>query len=127
MIIEGEHLSGKQSVLGALYAISVKCYLPVLRTRNLKITAGTLALLHSYKNDDYRVEPYCSHDFRTKRGIASMQERMLMQMRQVGPDLARKLIIKFETINQIINASDEQLLEVKGIGKQLIQQIRLLK
>ena len=127
MIIEGEHLSGKQSVLGALCAISVKCYLPVLRTRNLKDTAKILAVLRSYKNDDYRVEPYCSHDFRTKRGIASMQERMLMQMRQIGPDLARKLIRKFETIDKIINASDEKLLEINGIGKQLIRQIRLLK
>ncbi len=127
MIIEGEHLSGKRSVHSALCAISVKCYMPVLRTRSLKETAGMLALLHSYKNDDDCVVPYCSHDFRTKRGIASMQERMLSQMRQIGPDLARKLIIKFETIDQIINASDKELLEIKGIGKQLIQQIRLLK
>jgi len=127
MIIEGEHLSGKRSVHSALCAISVKCYMPVLRTRNLKETAGILTLFHSYKNDDYQGSPYCSHDFRTKRGIASMQERMLMQMRQVGPDLARKLIRKFETIDKIINASDEELLKIKGIGKQLIHQIRLLK
>ena len=127
MILEGAQLSGKPSVRGALCAISVKCYVPVLRSVNLKGTARLLYILHGYKNDDYCVNPYCFHDFRTKRGIASMQERMLLQMRQIGPDLARKLIMKFETIDQIINASDEQLLEIKGIGKQLIQQIRLLK
>ena len=52
---------------------------------------------------------------------------MLMQMRHIGPDLATKLIRKFVTIDRIINASDEELMEVKGIGKQMVQQIRLLK
>jgi len=127
MIIEGDKLPGKLSIRGALCSLSVKCYLPYLRSINLKGTAWILSLIHGYKNDNYQGSPYCSHDFRTKRGIASMQERMLMQMRQVGPDLARKLIRKFETIDKIINAEDEELLEIKGIGKQLIHQIRLLK
>ena len=127
MIIEGDKLPGKPSVRGALCSLSVKCYLPYLRTINLNGTAWILSLIHGYKNDDYKGSTYCSNDFRTKRGIASMQERMLMQMRQVGPDLARKLIRKFETIDKIINTSDEELLEIKGIGKQLIHQIRLLK
>ena len=78
-------------------------------------------------NKSVRGESKHNYEFRTKKGVASMQERMLMQMRQIGPDLARKLIRKFETIDKIINASDEELLEINGIGKQLVHQIRILK
>ena len=101
--------------------------MPILRSVNIKGTAWILSNLHSYNNDEYYEQPYYTHDFRAKRDITSMQERMLMQMRHIGPDLATKLIRKFVTIDRIINASDEELMEVKGIGKQMVQQIRLLK
>ena len=127
MIIEGKHLAGNASIRGALCSISVKCYMPVLRSADLTGTALIIKHLHSYNNDEYYERPYCTHDFRVKRGFTSLQERMLMQMRHIGPDLARKLIRKFETIDRIINASVEELLEVKGIGKQMVQQIRLLR
>jgi len=127
MIIEGKKLSGNSSVKGALCSISIKCYMPILRSVDLAGTAWILSNIHKYNEEDKYIPPFCTHDFRTKRGIASMQERMLMQMRQVGPKLARCLILKFETIEQIINAPDEELLEIDGIGKQLIMQIRLLK
>ncbi len=127
MIIEGKHLAGNASIRGALCSISVKCYMPVLRSVDIKGTAWILNNLHSYNNDEYYELPYCTHDLRAKRCIVSMQERMLMQMRHIGPDLATKLVEKFETIDKIINASDEELMEVKGIGKQMVQQIRLLR
>ena len=127
MIIERSRLAGNASIRGALCSISVKCFMPILRSVDIEGTAWILSHLHSYDTDEYYEGPYCTHDLRAKRGTASMQERMLMQIRQTGPDLARRLIRKFETIDRIINASDEELLEVKGIGKQMVQQIRLLK
>ncbi len=125
MIIEGARLSGNKSIRGALCSISAQWYMPILRSVNLEGTAWILNQMYSCSM--FGSESKHSYEFRTKKGIASMQERMLMQMRQVGPDLARKLVRKFDSIYNIINASDEELMEVKGIGKQLIQQIRLLK
>ncbi len=125
MIIEGAKLPGNKSIRGALCSISAQWYMPVLRSVNIEGTCWILNQLHSCSIFD--CEPKHSYEFRTKKGVASMQERMLMQMRQVGPDLARKLLRKFDSIDKIINASDEELMEIKGIGKQLIQQIRLLK
>ena len=125
LIIEGAKLQGNKSVRGALCSISAQWYMPVIRSVNIKGTAWIISQLHSYST--FGGESKHNYEFRTKKGVASMQERMLMQMRQIGPDLARKLIRKFETIDKIINASDEELLEIKGIGKQLIHQIRILK
>ena len=127
MIIEGYRLVGNASVRGALCSISVKCFMPILRSTDIKGTAWILNHIHDYNEDKDFIDSFCTHDFRKKHGVASMQERMLMQMRQVGPGLARQLIMKFETIDRIINATDEELLEVNGIGKQLIMQIRLLR
>ena len=59
--------------------------------------------------------------------MASMEEKMLMQMRSVGPDTARLLLKSFGSINKIINASDDELLKVEKVGKVVLAQINILR
>jgi len=125
IIIEGTKLPGKSSVKGALCSLASRWYIPVLRSADLKGTAWILNHLHSYEK--YEHEPYCAYDFRTKRGVASMEEKMLMQMRSVGPDTARLLLKSFGSINKIINASDDELLKVEKVGKVVLAQINILR
>jgi Fanconi anemia group M protein len=125
IIIEGTKLPGRASIRGALCSLASRWYIPVLRSADLKGTAWILNHLLKYEKCDH--EAYCTYDFRTKRGVASMEEKMLMQMRSVGPDTARKLLKHFGSINKIINASDDELLEVEQVGKIVLAQIKILR
>ena len=125
MIIEGPKLTGCNSIRGALCSISVQWYMPIIRSTSIEGTAWILKKLHSYS--EFNCESKHIYEFKPKRKTASLQLRMLMQMQHIGPELGEKLINKFNSINNVINATDEDLLEIKGIGKQLIKQIRALK
>ena len=125
IIIEGKKLPGRPKIRGALCSLASRWYMPVLRSSDLKGTAWILKQLHSYEN--YEKSPYCAYDFRSKRSISTMEEKMLMQMRGVGPDMARKLLKKFESISRILTATDDELLEVDKVGKVVIGQINILR
>ena len=56
-----------------------------------------------------------------------MEEKMLMQMRSVGPETARKLLRKFGSINALINAPDEEILKIENVGKIILAQIKILR
>jgi len=118
-------LPGKASVKGALCSLASRWYIPVLRSADLKGTAWILNHLLNYEK--YEHEPYCVYDFRTKRGVSSMEEKMLMQMRSVGPDTARLLLKSFGSINKIINASDDELMKIDKVGKVVLAQINILR
>jgi len=125
MIVEGEKLSGGNSVKAALCSIAIQWYMPVIRSVNLPTTAQMLKIINSFSRNKCRAK----HDYQfiPKRRISSLQKRMLMQMKYIGPELADRLLEKFGSINNIINATDKELREVHGIGELIIKEIRLLK
>ncbi len=125
IIIEGKRLPGSQRIRGALCALASRWYIPVLRSADLKGTAWILSCLLKYENYEYK--PYCAYDFRTKRSVSSMEEKMLMQMKGVGPEMARKLLNEFGSISGIINAQDEDLIKIDQVGKVVIAQINILR
>jgi Fanconi anemia group M protein len=52
-----------------------------------------------------------------------MQIHILQGFPGIGPGNARKLIEKFGTINNVLQASENQLLEVSGIPQKTIKRI----
>jgi len=81
--------------------------------------------MNSYEN--FEKDSYCTYDFRTKRSVSLMQKRILMQLRQVGPELADKLLEKFASVGGIINAADEDLMQVEGFGDIAMAQVNILR
>ena len=125
IIIEGKRLPGSPRIRGFLCSLASRWYIPVLRSTDLKGTAWILNQL--LKHEKYEHESYCAYDFRTKRCISSMEEKMLMQMRGVGPDMAKKLLEKFGSLNKIINAQDDELMKINQVEKVAIAQINILR
>ena len=56
-----------------------------------------------------------------------MVEKMLTQMRGVGSDMAKKLLKKFGSIKGILDAKDDDLIEIDQVGKVVIGQINILR
>jgi DNA excision repair protein ERCC-4 len=61
--------------------------------------------------------------YRPKR-LRSKQLYLLQGFPQVGPKLAKCLILHFESVSKIMNASVQDLTEVDGIGLISAQKIR---
>jgi len=125
LIIEGKHLPGKPCVRGALASISARWYMPVLRTTDIAGTAWLLKEMHGFKK--YESKPYCNYNYRNKRCVISMEERVLLQLKHFGPNLAEKLLKEFGSVNGIINAKDEDLKNIKGFGNVAMEQINILR
>ena len=125
LIIEGDKLPGRPAIRGALASISARWYMPVLRTANIKDTAWLMNKFHSYEKYDNK--PYCSYEFRKKRSVSLMQKRILLQLRQVGSKLADKLLEEFGSIRGILDAADEDLMQIEGLGEIVLSQIYILR
>ncbi len=127
MIIEGEHLPNRPRNRGALCSLTVKFYLPILRSRNLDETVDIMKRIYDYKYKDLVNNPYCACGFRSKRREATLQERILLKINHIGPGTADKILKKFGSIGKLLNASEKELLTTNGIGKLIAKEIIKLK
>lgn len=90
--------------------------------------AGTAWLLaHMHEHADEHMAPYHHYDSRAKRHISSLDERMLLQLRNVGPDMAKRLLNRFGSLVGVVNAGRDELMSVEGVGRFIAGQILLLR
>ncbi len=127
MIIEGEHLPSRASIRGALCSLMVKFYLPVIRSRNITESVEFMNYIYSYSNNVLPNNVYCTFDFRTKRRETTLHERILLQLKHIGPSTSTALLSKFGSIGKILNATKKELLSVSGVGKSIAEEILELK
>ncbi len=125
LVVEGGRLPGWPRVRGVLCTLAAQWCMPVLRSRDTNETAWLLAHMHEHHLQ--HLAPYHRYDPRTKRHVSSLQERMLMQLRNVGPGMARALLKHFGSVHAVLSASREKLLAVDGVGPFIARQIELLR
>jgi len=121
LIIEGPKLPGTPLIKGMLCSLATQWYLPVLRSKD---AIGTAWLLNRmYKSEEKQDKPHVVYKQRNACHIASNQIRMLVQIKDIGPRAATKLMEHFGSIQNISNAKEQELLDVPGIGIYLAQKI----
>lgn len=127
MIIEGEGLYSKRdihanAIRGALIAIALDIGIPLLFTKNEKETAELIASITKREQEEGRI-PQIRGD-KKLTSLGEMQEFVVAGLPFVNLTLAKRLLKKFKTIEKIFTASEEELAEVKGIGKKIAKEIR---
>ncbi len=127
LIVEGENLySGglhPNAIRGALASLAVDFSIPIIPTRSPEDTAAMIYRLAIREQEKNTKEI----PLRTERKPLSLQEHQIFiieSLPNVGPVTARKLLEKFKTVQNVINASEQELTEVEGIGKIIAQKIR---
>jgi DNA excision repair protein ERCC-4 len=110
------------AVKGALISIKTIWYVPVIFSTSIKDTIDTLILMgrQDEKNED--VVPLRG-GYRPKR-LKNRQLYILQGLPKVGPAIATRLLNHFRSVSRIINATEEELMEVEGIGKSSARKIR---
>ncbi|MEB2782369.1 ERCC4 domain-containing protein [Algoriphagus sp. C2-6-M1] len=130
IILEGKKRDFKntefssQALQGILLSMSLAFKLPVLRTKNTSETAQVM--LQSFKQltrsglGEQRFYPRPALVKRRKDLLLAQKIHILEGFPGIGADKAERLLIKFSNLRAVFTASDEELLNVPGIGEKTV-------
>ncbi|MEM4272612.1 MAG: ERCC4 domain-containing protein [Candidatus Bilamarchaeaceae archaeon] len=126
LVVEGGESAGllqKASLLGA-YASAVTDYgAAIFFTRSPESTAELVFAIARHEQTAEKRTLRISG--RPKgRTLSQNQQAIVEMLPMVGPKMAVSLLMHFGTIENIANASEEELLEVEGLGKKKAAAIR---
>jgi len=108
---------------GAMSSLAVMWRLPVLWSRDPEDSLRILCFLaNQLRSADGRLKRY---DRKPKR-LASRKLYVLQCLPGVGPALASRLLLEFGSIERVVTAGDQELIRVRGVGRQKAARIRKL-
>ncbi|WP_254272785.1 DEAD/DEAH box helicase [Haloarcula marina] len=128
VVIEGEDLYGARNVHhkainGALASLAVDFGASVLRTADEGETADLLEMV-AQREQDAGDREVSVHGEKQSKTLAEQQEYVVSSVAEVGPVTARSLLDHFGTVEAVMTANHEDLLEVEGIGDVTAERIR---
>lgn len=126
IIIEGsEFYSGfihPNAVRGALASIAVDFGIPIIPTRSPEDTAAMINRIaireQTHERSDIQIRT-------EKKPLTTWEQQIFIveSLPNIGPVTARKLLEEFKTVRGVINASEEELKKVEGIGDKIAKNI----
>jgi len=127
LLIEGnpyetDHNFDRMAIKGAIVSTQTIWYVPVIFSRTKEDSRDILLMISKQLGTCIDVLPLRG-SYRPKR-IKSKQLYLLQGLPQVGPKLAKRLILHFKSVLKVMNAPVQALTEVDGIGKISAEGIR---
>lgn len=112
------------AIRGAILSIQSVWYIPVVYSRSKEETKQILITLAKQTGVQHE-ELVLRHGYRPKR-LHSKKLFVLQGLPQIGPVLARRLLGHFKSVKNVMNASEEDLIKVDGIGRCLASKIQTI-
>lgn len=112
----------REAIQGALITLTVLLGLPLLRARNTEESAHLLLLLARQG----RTVASGAHPRPAKRpkGKRALQLHILQGLPGIGPSRAARLLERFGSVEEVLTAGVERLIETEGIGEETARRIR---
>jgi len=128
VLIEGEGLYEERNVhpdaiRGALASLTVDFGVSVLRTEDEGDTADLLAVLAG-REQTTRDRAVSVHGEKSAKTLAEQQEYVVGAIADIGPVTARSLLEHFGSVEAVMTAREEDLLDVDGVGEVTAERIR---
>ncbi|MBV0925643.1 DEAD/DEAH box helicase [Halomicroarcula limicola] len=128
VVIEGEDLYGSRNVHqkainGALASLAVDFGASVMHTADEGETADLLEVIAGREQDDGDRE-VSVHGEKQSKTLPEQQEYVVASVAEVGPVTARSLLDHFGSVEAVMTAAHEDLLDVDGIGDVTAERIR---
>ncbi len=126
LIIEGEEdiysvrKVHANAIRGMLSCIVLDFGVPVLYTKNPKDTAGLLAVMAQREQNKERDFSY--HE-RKPHSLKEQQEFLVSSLPGIGVQTAKLLLEHFGSIKALVNASQEEMEEIKGVGEKTAEKL----
>jgi len=112
----------RDSIRGALVCLQAIWYIPVIFAADSGHACLIFTMITKQWNKlSHLVE--LRHGYRPKK-LITRQLYIIQSLPQVGPLLAKRLPDRFSSVQNIINASEEDLMKIEGIGRFKAQMIR---
>lgn len=127
LILEGDNLySGfmnPNAIRGALSAIAIDFGIPIIPTRSPDDTAAMIRRIAIREQSQARPPVQVRTE---KKPLTFLEQQLFIveSLPNVGPVNARKLLEEFGSVKEIINATEDDLQKVDGIGKKIAKSIK---
>jgi Fanconi anemia group M protein len=128
VLLEGEGLYEERNVhpdaiRGALASLTVDFGVSVLRTEGEGDTADLLAVLAG-REQTTRDRTVSVHGEKSSKTLGEQQEYVVGAIADIGPVTARSLLEHFGSVEAVMTAREEDLLDVDGVGEVTADRIR---
>ncbi|WP_224270621.1 DEAD/DEAH box helicase [Haloprofundus salinisoli] len=128
VVIEGDRLYEERNVhpnaiRGALSSLAVDFGVSVLRTEDEKDTADLLEVIATREQVSAE-RSVRVHGEKSAKTLDEQQEYVVSSIADIGPVSARALLEHFGSVEAVMIASKEELLEVHGVGEVTADRIR---
>ena len=124
-LVEGNPLKTKhnitrEAVKGAILSITVRWRIPIVYTSGLNETVATIfQIAHQNASESFF---YNKKGHRSK--VARKQAILFLQgLPTVGAEIANRLLKRFGSLNEILNANEDDLLQIEGLGSKKVKRI----
>ncbi|MBU0470708.1 MAG: DEAD/DEAH box helicase [Nanoarchaeota archaeon] len=120
LIIEGEEdiysvrKVHANAIRGMISAIVLDFGVPILYTKNPLDTAALLAMMA--KREQNKDADFSYHASKP-RSLAEQQEFIVSSFPNIGPQTAKLLLENFNTIKNLVNATEKEIINIKGVGE----------
>ncbi|MDH7507224.1 MAG: DEAD/DEAH box helicase [Candidatus Thermoplasmatota archaeon] len=126
-ILEGENLLTKRNInhnaiFGSLASITVDYGIPILTTKNSLETADLLSIIAKREQMNGKKDIVMRGE-KPQMSLKQRQQFIVEGLPNVSAVLAKRLLHHFGSIKDIVNASEEELMEIRGIGKNIASDI----
>ncbi|WP_458185932.1 DEAD/DEAH box helicase [Haladaptatus sp. NG-WS-4] len=128
VVIEGEGLYEQRNVhpnaiRGAVASLAVDFGASVLRTEDEKDTADLLEVLAT-REQEVSKRKVSVHGDKHSKTLSEQQEYVVASIADIGPVTARSLLERFESVQAVMTAPKDDLMETQGVGEVTADRIR---
>jgi len=128
VVIEGEGLFDRRNIHpkaihGAVASLAVDFGASVMRSTGEDETADLLSVVAT-REQNKKDRSVSVHGEKQSRTLAEQQEYVVAAIAEVGPVTARALLEEFGTVEAVMTADREQLMDTTGVGEVTAERIR---
>ena len=127
LILEGENLLTKRNIshnaiFGSLASITVDYGIPILTTKDGLETADLLNIIARREQSEEK-KAVAVRGEKPQMSIKERQQFIIEGLPNVSAVIAKRLLSHFGSIRDIANATENELMEIRGIGKNIASDI----
>ena len=128
VVVEGEGLYDQRdvhpnAVRGALASLAVDFGASVLHTESEADTTELLAVIAA-REQELADRSISVHGGKGEKTLGEQQEYVVSSIAEIGPVTAQSLLEAFGSVEAVLTASEDELLDVDGVGPVTAERIR---
>lgn len=128
LVIEGDSIYGQRNVhpnvvRAVMASIALDYSVPIIQTRDVADTASLIYVITKREQMPNKTEVN-PHGKKPTASLKEQQEYFLSALSNIGIMTTRKLLAKFKTIERIMAATKEELMEVENVGDKTADHIK---